>query len=62
MLNVTDKDCSKNATHSANNAVQNNSVGSVCVSVNQRSVHADRCNERWEIGAELVETARIAGV
>lgn len=62
MLNATDKDCSKNAMHNANNAVQNSNVGSVCVSVNQRSLCADCCNERWEIGEECTETAGIAGV
>ena len=62
MLNATDKDCSKNAKPNANNAVQNSSAGSVCMSVSQRSLCAECCVGRWEICAEVAETAVIAGV
>ena len=62
MLNATEKDCSKNVISNANNAVQNSSAGSVSASVSHRSLCAEYCVGRWEICAEVAETAVIAGV
>ena len=53
---------SKNAIGSVNSAAQCNSANSVSASVSQRSLCAEYCVGRWEIYAEVAETAVIAGV